>query len=123
MFGNSNIKLGDFGCCIKCAENSTDDTPYYLVGLTSKYSMKEIISHFNENEPVPKKMLFANDNYSLHITFKQIQDQLKDKISPTSLFNEMVTDLGNFSMTLKEKIDKWTKKLWMNQPFIETLAS
>ena len=42
IFGNSNVKLGDFGCCVKFADNSNEESLYLMRGLTKEYSLKEL---------------------------------------------------------------------------------
>ena len=55
IFGNSNVKIGDFGCCIKFPDSSTDDSYFSILGLTKDYSTKEMYASFMNDEEVSKK--------------------------------------------------------------------
>ena len=42
IFKDYSVKFGDFGCCIKFSDDSTEDTLAYVRGVTKEYSCKEV---------------------------------------------------------------------------------
>ena len=77
VFRDLKVKLGDLGVSIKIKDGQEE---IYLRGLTQEYSLKEINTIFNNNDPLTKKQLYENDQYSLFKTFEKIYNELKDKI-------------------------------------------
>jgi hypothetical protein len=112
IFKDYKVKFGDFGCSIKFANDSTDDTKKHIRGVTKGFSSKEMFKAYEEGEAVSKKKLFENDCICLNETFKIVYNKLKDVIPASSRFNEMLADLGNFDMSLDEKIAKWEKSFF-----------
>ena len=86
VFRDFKVKLGDLGVSVKIPENDSDQNEIYLKGMTNEYSLEEVKDAFADNAPVPKQLLWDNDNYSLWKTFDKIFNQFKTQIPPESYF-------------------------------------
>ena len=114
IFKDYKIKLGDFGCCLKFDDDSTNSSTAQVRGVTKNYSTKEICRACENGDEVTKKELFDNDCYCLYQTFKVVQEKLEDLIPEYSMFNKMVEDLGDLKVPLKKKLEKWQKEIYSN---------
>ena len=122
IFKDYKVKLGDFGCAIKFSSDSTDSTMSGIRGLTKTYSQSEIYEAFLENEEVCKKALFTNDCFCLYQTFIVVQNTLESILNKESLFSEMIKDLSDLNVSLKDKVLKYEKHFKINQDFIFKLS-